>query len=73
MFSTNEVLKALQKANPDSEVLEDHLRNALRRGNIPHPKLFAGRYAWTTGVISMLCKYLKLNPPKYEGVSNDTT
>ncbi len=67
MFSTREVLKAMREANLDKMVTEDTIRNALRRGEIPTPSIFAGRYAWKPAEILHLAHQLDLKVPTLRG------
>ena len=63
MYSTREVLAALKKANPHSQITEDDIRNAIRRDFIPAPRQFAGRLACTQEDVLRLCRHLNLQPP----------
>ena len=61
MRTTRQVLASLAEANPGKPVTEDKLRSVLRRGEMPPPTLFAGRYLWTTDDLARLAACLKLH------------
>jgi len=63
MFSTTEVIEVLRAVNPCARISEDRVRHAIRRGAIPAPDTFAGRYAWTWLDIRRLATALGLQSP----------
>lgn len=69
MFTTNEVLELLAKANPTHAVTEDRLRHALRRAGRPRPSTFAGRLVWTAGEVTAIARAMKLTPPTFDRAS----
>jgi hypothetical protein len=64
MYTTRQVLGALRQANPGEAVTEERIRRSLRRGAIPPPSMFAGRFLWTDGDVRALAKALGLMPPE---------
>lgn len=58
-FSTADVLAHLRRKFPRRAVTEDRLRMLIRRGRIPTPHLFAGRYAWSDDDIRALEDHLR--------------
>lgn len=66
MFSTQEVVKALQSANPDARVNEDRIRHVIRRGEVS-PRSFAGRLAWSPDDVTTLASALRLTAPRHDG------
>jgi hypothetical protein len=63
MHSTRDVIAALKSENPGKQVTEEHIRHALRKGDVPKPMSFAGRLAWTDSEVQQLARCLGLRVP----------
>lgn len=63
MFSTQQVLSALRRANPDELISEDRIRHALRGRRVAAPTTFAGRLAWGQTHIQALARFLGVEVP----------
>lgn len=65
MFSTRSVLDLLRAANPTSKVTEDLIRSAIRRGVVPSPTIFAGRFVWSPSEAARLALALGFAVPEF--------
>jgi len=63
MIGTRELLGLLAEANPCTEVLEERLRRALRRGLIDPPSTVAGRFVWREEDVEAVAEALGLTAP----------
>ncbi len=63
MHSTQQVVRLLRDANPNSQVSEEHIRRVLRRGDLIGPALVAGRLIWRDDEIVQLAAALQLVAP----------
>jgi len=57
---TSEVLRLLQRSNPDQSVTEHRVRSVIRRGAIQTPRILSGCYFWTWDEIRRLADVLNL-------------
>ena len=71
MFSTREVIRALQDANPGTRVSEDAIRVAIRRDKIKQLRTFAGRLVWSQADVAALAAAIGLACPSRPGEGAD--
>lgn len=63
MLTTQQVIDAIRTSNPRFEISEDRIRHAIRRGDVPRPSVFAGRFIWMPRDVASLARALGLNAP----------
>lgn len=61
---TQEVLDAINEANPSLRLTDDNIRRVIRMRQIPAPRrLLSGLYDWTAADIQRLADWFKIEAP----------